>query len=62
LIDACGVQCGAKLIEREGMTVDRYVELTSVLGIKKLKQLPSNDLEERVYSIIQKEVYTLLGK
>ncbi len=62
LIDACGVQCGAKLIERERMTVDRYVELTSVLGIRKVKQLPSNDLEERVYSTIRKEVHALLGK
>jgi len=44
------------------MTVDRYVELTSVLGIRKAKQLPSNGLEERVYSTIQKEVYALLRK
>jgi uncharacterized metal-binding protein len=62
LIDACGVRCGAKLIEREGMTVDRYIELTSALGIRKAKQLPSNDLEERVYSTIQKEVHALLGQ
>ena len=62
LIDACGVQCGAKLIEREGMTVDRYFELTSVLGIRKAKKLPSHELEERVYSIIQKEAYDLLKK
>ena len=62
LIDACGVQCGAKLIEREGVTVDRYIELTSALGIKKAKKLPSNDLEERVYRTIKKEVYALLEK
>jgi len=62
LVDACGVQCGAKLIERERMPVDRYIELTSALGIRKAKQLPSNDLEERVYSTIQKEVYALLGE
>ena len=62
LIDACGVQCGAKLIEREGMTVDRYIELTSVLGVKKAKKLPSNDLEDRVYRIIKKEIYALLEK
>jgi len=62
LIDACGVQCGAKLIEREGMPVDRYIELTSALGIRKVKQLPSIDLEERIYSTIRKEMYALLGK
>lgn len=62
LIDACGVQCGAKLIEREEMAVDRYIELTSVLGIKKVKKLPSKDLEDRIYSIIKEEVYALLEK
>jgi len=62
LIDACGVQCGAKLAEREGMPVDRYIELTSLLGIRKVKQLPSKDLENKVYKIIQKEVDALLGK
>jgi len=62
LIDACGVHCGAKLIEREGMTVDRYIELTSLLRIKKVKQLPSKDLEDKVYKTIQKEVAALLGK
>ena len=62
LIDACGVQCGAKLIKRDGMTVDRYIELTSLLRIKKVKQLPSKDLEDKVYKTIQKEVAALLGK
>lgn len=62
LVDACGVQCGAKLIEREGMTVDRYIELTSELGIKKAKVLPSPELEEEVYQVIRKEVNGLLGK
>jgi len=62
LIDACGVRCGAKLIEREGMPVDRYMELTSELGIKKAKELPSKELEEEVYQIIRKEVNTLLGR
>jgi uncharacterized metal-binding protein len=62
LVDACGVQCGAKLIQREGMAVDRYIELTSMLGIKKAKKLPSNDLEDRVYRTIKKEIYTLLEK
>ena len=62
LVDACGMQCGAKLIEREGMPVDRYIELTSELGIKKAKKLPSKELEEQVYRTVQKEVDALLGK
>jgi len=62
LIDACGVRCGAKLIEREGFSVDRYIELTSELGIRKVKQLPSKDLEDEVYKVIEKEVSGLLGK
>jgi uncharacterized metal-binding protein len=62
LIDACGIQCGAKLIKREGMSVDRYIELTSALGIRKVKQLPSKDLEVKVYETIQKEVDAILGK
>ena len=61
LIDACGVRCGAKLIEREGMPVDCYIELTSKLGIKKEKQLSSKALEEQVYRVVQKEVGALLG-
>ncbi len=55
LVDACPVKCGKKLFEREGMSVDSYIELTSVLGIKKEKKLPSENLEEKVYKIIQKE-------
>ena len=39
--------------------VDRYIELTSLLGIKKVKQLPSRDLEEQVYTTISKEVNAL---
>ena len=62
LIDACGIQCGAKLIKREGMPVDRYIELTSAFGIRKVKQLPSKDLEVKVYETIQKEVDAILGK
>jgi len=62
LIDACGVRCGAKLIKREGMPVDRYIELTSELGVRKAKQLPSEDLEEEVYKTVRKEVNALLGK
>ena len=42
------------------MTVDRYVELTSVLGVKKAKKLPSEDFEEKVYQLIKKEVETIL--
>lgn len=60
LIDACGVRCGAKLIEREGMSVDRYIELTSELGLKKAKELPSKELEEAVYKTIRKEAKALL--
>ena len=62
LIDACGVQCGSKLIEREGMTVDHYIEITSLLGIRKEKRLPSKDLEDKVYTIIKREVDALLAK
>ena len=60
LIDACGVQCGKRLFEREGMSVDNYIELTSKLGIKKAKKLPSGDLEEEVYKTIKNEVDSLL--
>jgi len=62
LIDACGVKCGANLIDQYGMSVDRYIELTSELQIKKAKQLPSEELEEQVYQIVLKEVNTLLGR
>ena len=62
LIDACAVQCGKKLFEKEGMSVDRYLELTSILGIRKKKKLPVEDFEEKVYKIIQKEVDVLLSK
>jgi len=62
LIDACGVQCGAKLIASEGMTVDRYVELTSLLKTQKEKTLPSKDMEDIVYRIIRREVDALLSK
>jgi uncharacterized metal-binding protein len=60
LIDACPVQCGKVLMEREGMTMDRYIELTSSLGVKKAKKLPSKDLEEQVYQRITEEVEMLL--
>ena len=62
LIDACGVRCGAKLIEREGMAVDCYMELTSLLRIRKVKKLPSRDLGALVYATIKKEVDALLAK
>jgi uncharacterized metal-binding protein len=62
LIDACPVQCGKKLFEREGMTIDRYIELTTELGVKKLKKLPSKGLEEEVHKVIEKEVNLLICK
>jgi uncharacterized metal-binding protein len=61
LIDACGIQCGKKFFEREGMPLDSYIELTSALKVKKEKKLPLKDLEEKVYDIINKEVKNLLG-
>ena len=61
LIDACAVQCGRKLFEREGMSIDSYLELTSLLGIKKEKKLPFRNLEKKVYKVIQKEADILLG-
>ena len=61
LVDACSVGCGAKLFEREKMTVDRYLELTSELKIKKEKALPLPDLEEQVYRFIKGHVQHLLG-
>lgn len=60
LIDACGAECGHNLIELEGMPVDRYLELTSMMHIKKVKQLPSKDLEDQVYQVISDEVNALL--
>ncbi|MBN1849394.1 MAG: hypothetical protein JW932_12500 [Deltaproteobacteria bacterium] len=60
LVDGCPLQCGAKLFQREGMPVDRYIELTSYLDVKKVKELPSGDLEDRVYKVIQEAVHTLL--
>ncbi len=62
LIDACTVQCGKKLFEREGMPIDSYIELTSFLGVEKEKKLPFKDLEESVYGLIQKEVKILLNR
>ena len=62
LIDACAVQCGRKLFQRQGMSVDTYLELTSLLGIRKKKELPLKELEERIYSTIRKEVNVLLEK
>ena len=60
LIDACAIKCGKKLFQREGMSVNSYLELTSMLGIRKKKKLPVKDLEEKVYEVIQKEVNLLL--
>ena len=60
LIDGCKLKCGAELFKREGMPLDRYIELTSHLGLKKVKQLPSEDLEEQVFNLIQDEAQGLL--
>ncbi|WP_419662072.1 hypothetical protein Dvar_25100 [Desulfosarcina variabilis str. Montpellier] len=60
LVDACSLRCGAKLFEREGMTVDTYLELTSQLKIKKEKILPSADLQEKIYLFLRTEVHRLL--
>ena len=60
LIDSCGAQSGKLRFEREGMAVDSYIEITSALGIKKAKILPSIDLEAEVYQLIRKEVESLL--
>lgn len=62
LIDACAIQCGKKLFQREGMSIDSYIELTSNLGIRKEKKLPLKDLEEKVYKVIRKEAKNLLNK
>jgi len=61
LIDACAVQCGRKLFEQQEMPVDSYIELTSTLGVKKVKKLPLEDLEKKVYITIQSKVNELLG-
>jgi uncharacterized metal-binding protein len=60
LIDACAIQCGKKLFEQQEIPVDSYIELTRTLGTKKLKKLPSKDLEANVYTIIQSQVHKLL--
>ena len=60
LIDACPVQCGKVLVEKEGMTMDHYIELSSALGIKKEKKLPSEDLQEKIYQFIREQVDALL--
>lgn len=60
LVDACGVRCGATLSEREGLSVHRYVELTSLMHLHKQKELPSPELEEEVYRIISHEASLLL--
>jgi hypothetical protein len=44
------------------MSVDSYLELTTLLGVKKEKKLPLKQLEENVYEIINKEISTLIDK
>jgi uncharacterized metal-binding protein len=61
LVDACAVACGAKLAEREGMSMDRYIELTSELKLPKRKELPTKELEEEIYEFIKKEVEELIN-
>jgi len=61
LVDACGLRCGAQLFEREGMSIDTYIELTSALGVRKSKQLPTSELEEQVYRVINQEAGSLLA-
>lgn len=62
LVDACSLKCGKKLLGKEGMPIDRYIEVTSQLGIKKVKELPSKEMEERVYNAIHKEVKELISE
>lgn len=61
LVDACSLKCGKNLLEKEGVPIDRYIEVTSQLGIKKVKKLPSREMEEEVYNAIRKEVHELLN-
>ncbi len=61
LVDACSLKCGQKLLEKEGVPIDRYIEVTSQLGIKKVKELPSKEMEEQVYNAINKEVQEFLS-
>lgn len=60
LIDACAIQCGRKLFQREQVSVDKYIELTSDLGIRKSKKLPSEELGKQVYLHINSQVQELL--
>ena len=46
--------------EREGMAIDKYLELSALLGIRKERSLPLKDLEEKVYKIILKETMALI--
>jgi hypothetical protein len=39
----------------KGMTVDRYIELTSALGAKKLKKVPSKGLEGKYTRLSRKK-------
>lgn len=60
LIDGCAMKCGYKLFEREGMPLDSYVELTSHLRMRKVKALPTPNVELEVYNTIRNEVLRLL--
>lgn len=61
LIDACPTECGKALCHKEKMPMDVTIELTSKLGIKKAKELPSEELEEKIYRLINKAVEDLLS-
>ncbi len=61
LIDACAIRCGFKLAEKEGLTVNRYIELTSTMGMKKIKKIPSRELEDEVYQLIKSEIEALFA-
>ena len=61
LVDACPLKCGKKLAEKFGLPIDRYIELTSALKIRKVRELPSKELEEKIYNLIRVEVDKLLS-
>jgi uncharacterized metal-binding protein len=61
LIDACKIKCGKKFFDREKMPLDLYIELSSALGVKKKKAIPTEAFEQQVYLLIQKKIEDLLN-